>query len=78
MERSGLHMRPQTEQIVDYLTFHPEKDKFLNCAATLIRNHPSAMQPDFFGTQESLDTQWKEQQQRRAVAPAARQMGQRI
>ena len=71
-------MRPQMEQIVNYLMFHQEKVKFHDRAVTLIRNHPFMTQLDFFDMQEAQEMQREEQQQRRAAAQAARQMGQGI
>jgi len=74
-ERSGLHLRPQMDQIVNYLTYCQEKVRFPDRTARLVRNHPFMTQLDFFDMQEAQEIQWEEQQQRHAALNAARQMG---
>ena len=74
-ERSGLHLRPQMDQIVNYLTYCQEKVRFPDRTARLVRNHPFMTQLDFFDMQEAQEIQWEEQQQRHAAAEAAREMG---
>ena len=77
-ERSGLHKRPQMDQIVNYLMFHQEKVKFPDRTALFIRNHPFMTQLDFFDMQEAQEMQWEEQQQQHDAVEAARQMGQGV
>ena len=78
VERSGLHKRPQMEQIVHYLAMHQEKVKFPDRTALFIRNHPFMTQLDFFDMQEAQEMQWEEQQQQHNALEAARQMGQGV
>ncbi len=48
---SGLHPRPQMEQIVDYLANGQERVRFPDWEAKQIRNHLFLAQLDFFDIQ---------------------------
>ncbi len=47
VDHTGLHKRPQMEQIVDYLANGQEHTKFPDREAKFIRNHPFMTQLDF-------------------------------
>ena len=55
---SGLHKRPQMEQLVDYLVNGQEHTNFPDREAKQIRNHPFMTQLDFFDTQEEQQKAW--------------------
>ena len=58
---SGLHPRPQMEQIVNYLANGQERVRFPDREAKQIRNHPFMTQLDFFDTQEEQQKAWADQ-----------------
>ena len=47
IDHTGLHKRPQIEQIVNYLANGQEHTKFPDREAKFIRNHPFMTQLDF-------------------------------
>ena len=55
---SGLHKRPQMEQLVDYLVNGQERMNFPDREAKQIRNHPFMTQLDFFDMQEEQQKAW--------------------
>ena len=55
---SGLHKRPQMEQLVDYLVTGQERMNFPDREAKQIRNHPFMTQLDFFDMQEEQQKAW--------------------
>ena len=55
---SGLHKRPQMEQIVDYLVNGQERTNFPDREAKQVRNHPFMTQLDFFDMQEEQQKAW--------------------
>ena len=55
---SGLHKRPQMEQLVDYLVNGQERVNFPDREAKQIRNHPFMTQLDFFDMQEEQQKAW--------------------
>ena len=48
IDHTGLHKRPQMEEIVNYLANDQESTKFPDREAKFIRNHPFMTQLDFF------------------------------
>ena len=58
---TGLRMRPQMEQIVDYLAFGQERMTFPDRQAKFIRNHPFMTQLDFFEMQDDMKRAWEKQ-----------------
>jgi hypothetical protein len=64
VEASGLHKRPQMEQILNYLDFGQEKTKFPNRQAKFIRNHPYMTDMDFMDVREEQMKAWEEQQRK--------------
>ncbi len=57
---SGLHKRPQMEQIVDYLVNGQERVNFPDREAKQVRNHPFMTQLDFFDMQEEQQKAWSD------------------
>ena len=61
IDHTGLHKRPQIEQIVNYLANGQEHTRFPDREAKFIRNHPFMTQLVFFDMQEEQQRAWEEQ-----------------
>ena len=61
IDQTGLHKRPQMEQIIDYLANGQERVKFPDREASQIRNHPYMTQLDFVDMQEEQKKAWEDQ-----------------
>ena len=79
---SGLHKRPQMEQIVDYLVNGQERTNFPDREAKQVRNHPFMTQLDFFDMQEEQQKAWADtmrkqeaKQVQRPARPSAQPAG---
>ncbi len=58
---TGLHKRPQFEQIVNYLEYGHDSIVFPDRLAKLVRNDPFTTQPDFFDVQDDQERKWEEE-----------------
>ena len=72
---TGLHKRPQMEQIVNYLNFGQETVRFPDREAKLIRNHPFMTQLDFFDMQEDQERKWAAEERQHEATRVAEQTG---
>ena len=61
IDHTGLHKRPQMEQIVNYLANGQEHVRFPDREAKFVRNHPFMTQLDSFDMQDDQERAWEEQ-----------------
>ncbi len=72
---TGLHERPQMEQIVNHLNFGQETVRFPEREAKLIRNHPFMTQLDFFDMQEDQERKWEAETRQHEVVRVVEETG---